>query len=421
MQDRLDATKDLAPLGPWTTTGVAGLFRQADRMFSSQQARFLVTETNAQSIGGPDSNFPPYPGQLAQSAFALISRGAAMIEYWHWHTLPYGFETYWAGVLPHSLEPGRVYRELADLGASLGRIGKALDGYEPDADVAILWSNPSRFALQFSPPFRKEGAPDAQSYERVIDAFHRGVIEAGRQARILHADQARATGAAALAERFPVLVAAGLYITADADLALLREYAEHGGHLVLGPRTGYADEEARARIEVAPARLGDAAGVTYEEFSNLEGSVPVTSDFATAAGTAELWIDGLIVDGAEVLARYEHPRFGDFPAVTTTAFGTGRISVLGAVPSPRLAADFIGWATPAAAASGLAGAASLPVTVSSGVVADGRRAWFVFNWSWTTQEITLSLPVTDLVTGARLDAGTTLTLDDWSTRAFIAR
>ena len=172
-------------------------------MFSSKQSRFLVTETNAQSIGGSDMNFPPYPGQLAQSAFALISRGAAMIEYWHWHTLPYGAETYWGGVLPHSLIPGRIYEELSQLGSSLEKIGNALDGYEPDADVAILWSNDSRFAMQFTPPFRLAGETDEAAYERIIDAFHRGVIDSGRQARILHVDQAREMDATAAGRAIP--------------------------------------------------------------------------------------------------------------------------------------------------------------------------------------------------------------------------
>jgi beta-galactosidase len=422
MQDRLDALKDDQALSPWTTTGVAGLFRQADRMFSSKQSRYLVTETNAQSIGGPDLNFPPYPGQLAQSAFALISRGAAMIEYWHWHTLHYGTETYWGGVLPHSLVPGRIYREVAELGAALGKMGDALDGYEPDADVAILWSNPSRFALQFTPPFRVEGRPDAGAYERIVDSFHRGVIDSGRQARILHLGQARSIGAAGLAERFPVLVAAGLYIADDDELAFLRAYAEAGGHLVLGVRAGYADEEARARTEVAPPGLSDAAGVWYEEYSNLEATISVTgaSDLATESG-ARLWVDGLIDDGAEVLARYEHPRFADFPAVTTNRFGEGRITVVGTVPSPELAANIARWAAPAAIASELVAAASLPVTVSSGSLPDGARAWFLFNWGWPDQEITLSLPVTDLVTGARFEAGTTLSLHAWATRAFVSR
>jgi beta-galactosidase len=423
MQDRLDALSEQPLLSHWTTTGVAGFFRQADRLFSSKQQRYLVTETNAQSISGSDLNFPPYPGQLAQSAFALISRGAAMVEYWHWHTLPYGTETYWGGVLPHSLVPGRSYHELAELGASLEQIGDAIDGYEPDADVAILWSNPSRFAMQFTPPFQIDGVTDAGSYEHIIDSFHRGVVDSGRQARILHADQARALGAAALAERFPVLVAAGFYIADDDELAFLREYAERGGHLILGVRTGYADHEARARIEVAPPRLSDAAGVRYDEYSNIESDIAVsgTEELATRSAAARLWVDGLISDGAETLATYEHPRFGDFPAVTTNRFGDGRITVVGTVPSPELAADIARWAAPAPIAAELVGEASLPITVSSGGLRVGGRAGFGFNWGWPSRQITLALPVTDLVTGTALAAGTTLSLDGWSTRAFVSR
>ena len=276
MQDHLDAPLELEPVTPWTSSGVAGMLRQADRLYSSKQSRFLVTETDAQSIGGSSFNLPPYPGQLKQAAFAFVSRGAAMIEYWHWHTLPYGTETYWGGVLPHSLEPGRVYRELAEVGSDLQAIGTSLDGYEPDADVAILWSNDSRFALEFFPPLATpDGQPDHASYQRIVDAFHRGVVDAGAQSRILHVSQAHSLGAAELAARFPVLVAPGLYVAADADLDLLRDYAEAGGHLIVGIRTGYGDEEARARVEVAPARLHEAAGVRYDEFSNLSHEVPV--------------------------------------------------------------------------------------------------------------------------------------------------
>jgi beta-galactosidase len=423
MQDHLDAALDLEPVTPWTTSGVAALLRQADRMYSSKQSRFLVTETDAQSIGGSEFNLPPYPGQLEQAAFAFISRGAAMIEYWHWHTLPYGTETYWGGVLPHSLEPGRVYHELAGVGAALGAIGDALDGYEPDADVAILWSNDSRFALEFFPPLATaDGQPDRTSYQRIVDAFHRGVVDAGAQSRILHVAQAHDLGAAELASRFPVLAAPALYAASDADLDLLRDYAAAGGHLVVGIRTGYGDEEARARVEVAPARLADAAGVHYDEFSNLRHDVAVaaTEPFAASGGaTARLWADGLIVDGADVLARYEHPRFGDFPAVTTNGHGAGRITVVGTVPSPELAADLVRWAVPSPIADGLAADRALPVTVASGSLPDGRRAWFVFNWSWTDTTVTLDRDVTDAVTAAAHAAGAELPLAAWSTLTLI--
>ncbi|WP_353808733.1 beta-galactosidase [Agromyces sp. SYSU T00194] len=419
MQDHLDLTRELEPVTHWTTSGVAAVFRQADRLFSSNQSRFLVTETDAQAIGGSAFNLPPYPGQLTQAAFLFIARGAAMIEYWHWHTLPYGTETYWGGVIPHSLQPGRVYAELAEVGASLEAIGDALDGYEPDGDVALLWSNDSNFAFEFTPPLmRPDGQPDTTAYTRIFDAFHRGVLEAGAQSRILHAGQAHAMGAAELAARFPVLVAPAFYIATDADLDLLRDYAAAGGHLVVGIRTGYGDEEARARVEVAPARVGEAAGVHYEEFSNLQSDVPVTGEggfAASADASGRLWADGLIAVEAEVLARYDHPRFGDFPAITTRAHGEGRITVVGTVPSPALAADLVRWAVPSTIADTLAAGRALPATVSSGTLPDGRRAWFCFNWSWDATAITLSRDVVDAVSGTAHAAGTELTLEAWST------
>lgn len=418
MQDRLDASKELAQLNYWTTTGVAGLFRQADRLYSSKQGRYLVTETNAQSIDGPGCNFPPYPGQLRQAAFAFISRGAAMIEYWHWHTLPYGAETYWGGVLPHSLVPGRVYAEVGEIGAQLKGIGAALDGYEPDADVAVLWSNPSRYALQFMPPFGQDEEADGESYEHIVDAFYRGVVESGRQARILHVEQARELGGTELAARFPVLVAAGVYVTADDDLALLRDYAASGGHLVLGPRTAYADDEARVRVAVAPAGLAEAAGVWYEEFSNLEAPVAVAGEGEEAAAVpaganGELWVDGLIPTGAETVARYVHPRFEDFPAVTTSPHGDGRITVVGTVPGPALAKAILAL-EPTAGGSTPFGRLEPPLLASSGTAA-GFRFWFVFNWGWAPQTLAVPAAVVDAVTGEPVGGGA-VELGAWDVR-----
>ena len=424
MQDRLDASLELPQLNYWTTTGVAGLFRQADRLFSSKQGRFLITETNAQAIDDSASNFPPYPGQLEQAAFAFISRGAAMIEYWHWHSLPYGAETYWGGVLPHSLVPGRVYREVAGIGARLRELGSALDGYEPDADVLVLWSNPSRYALQFMPPFTIGREPDDESFEHIVDAFHAGVVGSGRQARIMHVEQALAAGAADLAARFPVVVAAGLYVASDAELALLRDYAALGGHLVLGPRTGYTDEEARARVAVAPPLLAEAAGVRYEEFSNLESDVAVRAERPDLAlgpdARGRLWVEGLLPDTGTVLASYEHPRFADFAAVTTATHRSGRITTVGCVPNDALARSIIDWAMPAPRSVELIAAAGASITVSSGTTAAGARVWFVFNWSWKTAELTLACDVDEPRHGTAHAAGKRVNLEAWGCRILVA-
>ncbi|WP_410720877.1 beta-galactosidase trimerization domain-containing protein, partial [Brevibacillus sp. SIMBA_076] len=70
-----------------------------------------------------------------------------------------------------------------------------------------------------------------------------------------HTRQFVRRSAAELVAEHPLLVAAAEYVADDATLDALRAYAEAGGHLVLGIRTGYGDGLARARRAAAPDRL----------------------------------------------------------------------------------------------------------------------------------------------------------------------
>ena len=168
----------------WIINGTWGLHMLADLMYSSKQEPFLVTETNASSIGHSSLNFSPYDGQWRQAAWALVARGARMVEYWHWATLHYGTETYWGGILPHSQRPGRVYRELAQLGAEFGRAGAAVAATRPQHDIGILYDSDSKFAFGRQGPFQPLGAApgedvDPDAYRRIFSAFYRGAFDAG--------------------------------------------------------------------------------------------------------------------------------------------------------------------------------------------------------------------------------------------------
>ncbi|MGY6020027.1 beta-galactosidase [Streptomyces spinosirectus] len=395
----------------WTTNGTWALYRSADRMYSSRQEPFLVTETNAQAIGHPWNNRPAYDGQWRQAAWALISRGASMIEYWHWHTLHFGAETYWGGILPHNGRPGRAYRELAALGAELEKAGDLVAQLTPDADVAFLYDGPSKWALQGHPPLATaDGGPDERSYERIFDAFYRGAFDAGLQARILH------PGRLPDAELPPVLVVPAYYAADDAILDRLRTYAAQGGHLVLGPRTGYADPEARARTDAQPARLADAAGVTYDEFSNLGEPLPVTGTTALVLppeAHALDWADGLRPQGAEVLATYRHPHFGRWPAVTTHPHGDGRITYAGTIPDPAFARALLNWAAP----NGMWRPPQPSVTSTTATSHDGRRIRFLHNWSWETVSVPLPEPVRDVLSEAVHEV--TVTLGPWDVKILL--
>ncbi|MET0695449.1 MAG: beta-galactosidase, partial [Propionibacteriaceae bacterium] len=410
MQDALTVPYTQTKPQGWTTAGAWTLFQSGDRMYSSKQAPYLITETNAGAIGGPSINFPAFDGQWRQAAWSFIARGAEMIEYWHWHTNHFGTETYWIGILPHDQQPGRVYHQLAELGAELATAGSAVVGLKPDAQVGLVYSSRSKWGLAFQSAFNTtdstfvsgKGDMDERSYQRIFEAYYRGTFDAGVSARILHDDQlVSASGGldpAAVAAELPVLVVPGLLIADDELLTWLRSYAESGGHLVLGIRTAYGDEEGRARVEVKPALLSEAAGVRYQEFSNLNDPLVVASisDDLVVSGTshATRWIDGLIADGAKVLAEYDHPHFGRFPAVVTTEHGTGRITTVGTVPDQSCARARLPWLAPGSRAGW-----ELPasVTVSSATASDGSRLHVVHNWSWDPQTVATPTSVRDVL------------------------
>ena len=332
MQDALAVpSTSVRPQG-WTTSGAWSLFLSADRMYASKQAPFLVTETNAGAIGGSATNFPAFDGQWRQAAWAFVARGAEMIEYWHWHTNHFGTETYWIGILPHDQQPGRVYARAEPARCRLpdrrfpGR--RAAAGRHRSACCTRL--GPSG-GWRSRPAFPQPGATsvgsltdmDQRSYHRIFEAFYRGTFDAGVPARLIHDDQiigadgSRLLEPAAVAAELPVLVVAGLLVADDDLLTWLRDYAAAGGHLVIGPRTAYGDEEGRARLEVKPAHLADAGGVRYQEFSNLNEPLTVVAETDAIALSEEAaatdWVDGLISEGAKVIVGYDHPHFGRVP------------------------------------------------------------------------------------------------------------
>lgn len=427
MQDAL-AVPGTAPMSAdWVVDGTWALYQLADLAYSSKQAPFWVTETNAGAIGFAWMNKPGYDGQLRQVAWALVSRGAQAVEYWNWHTLHYGAETFWGGVLPHDEQPGRTYAQIAAIGQEFRAVGDLLAEHVPDADVAFCYSSDAKWALAapgLTPlPGPSRSVPDPDSYRRLALPFYRAVFDAGLQVNTVR--PAQLTGpdalwadAAAYAARRPVLVVAADFTTSDDQVRWLLDYAAAGGHLVLGPRTAYGDEEGRARTQRQPAGLAEAAGVGYQEFGNLDAPVPLVAPAGAeplpggAVGT--LWADYLVPATAQVIAGYDDPHLGAFAAVTTHPYAAGRITVVGTVLDQATGAWLLGRAVP----EPVAGWGDLPesVRVTSTTGPDGSRAWFVHHWGWGEVEVGVPVAARDLVDGSAHDAGGMLRLGPWDVR-----
>jgi beta-galactosidase len=405
-------------------SGVWGLYLQADTAYGVRGEPFLVTETHATSIGEPHVNYPAYDGQWRLAAWALVARGARTIEYWHWHSTHYGHEIFWGGVLGHSLRPGRCYQELAQVGAELTIARQELDGLIPDAQVGLLVSPESRWALEFHPPLPLPGelGPDLSAYDRIVAAAYRGLFDAGIAVGVLDRRQL-GDDPCALASRWPVLVVPALYIAEDETLELLRDYATAGGHLVLGFRTGYADTLARPRAVVMPGVLAGVAGVHYEEFSNLAAPVVVSGEagFDPGGGAATGWADGLLVDDATVLARYRHPHFGKWPAITTRAAEAGRVTYVATLPDPALGVALGRWIRSVSLPAPSWPDPPATVIVTAARNSHDERVWFVSNWSFEPARVSIPMPVRDPVDGAVHAAGDLLLLGAWDVRVLVTQ
>ncbi|HZU93049.1 MAG TPA: Beta-galactosidase C-terminal domain, partial [Microbacterium sp.] len=104
--------------------------------------------------------------------------------------------------------------------------------------------------------------------------------------------------------------------------------------------------------------------------------------------------------------------FSDFAAVTTNPHGSGRITVVGTVPSPTLAARIVAQAI-GAPSTGILESRPDAITVASGATADARF-WFVFNWGWKPQTVALATEAVDAFT--REPAGGSIELPAWGAR-----
>ncbi len=370
--------------------GASALNMICDTARGIKQDNFLVTETNgnSESQGPAMAAFPHYPGQFKQAAINMVSRGAEMVEYWHWHTLPYGIENHWGGVLPQSLVPGRTYESFVDTAKAMDVLS-GLGKLKPAHEVALVLSTASRWAFEFQGPVRQpSGWVDPLSYEKTAQSAYEIAYSNGLGVQIYGDNQLPLDGSISeFVAKHPIMIVHSLYIASDEVLSFARRYAEAGGNLVITPRTGFAKPNNVIRTETQPAGFVDVLG-SYNEFSNLTKPCSVVTASGTHVGSGYGWLDELNpIDGAEVSLQLDHPFFGEFAALTKISLGKGIVRYLAVYPDAELS-KFIGEELASEIAFvPIISSESESVVVNRASLADGRTAYFVFNWSWQPAQL----------------------------------
>ncbi|HUB80770.1 MAG TPA: beta-galactosidase [Bryobacteraceae bacterium] len=410
---------DIAAINPYHPTQDAydgeGSSYGGDFARSLKRTNYLVTETNAATIGWDSrSQFPPYDGQLRQDVYLMAATGANMVEYWHWHSLHYGQETYWKGVLSHDLEPGRIYAEVARTAHELQRIGSRLVNLKVSQPVALLYSNDSRRGTDYMPfllshpagdmPWSNPGGYDVEMHRLYSALYH---LNAGVDFVFPETEEL---------SRYQVVVVPPLYIASDALLHRLVEYVRSGGHLVLTLKSGFCNEYSTVRPVMAPGILREAAGFHYQEFSNLAKPLTLKGDpfHAGPANQVTDWAEMILPDTAAPLAYYDHPFFGKYPAIVENHFGKGMVTYEGTVLNEELQRKVLERVLDQAQVPAADRKLPESVRVKHGVSPDGRKLHYYFNFSPSAQRVVYSYPGgTELLSGRPAATGTELSIEPW--------
>jgi beta-galactosidase len=390
---------------------------QGDFSRSLKHTNFLVTETNAQTLGWDSAGqFPPYDGQMRLDVYTDISSGANMVEYWHWHSIHAGQETYWKGVLSHDLEPNRAYAEVTRIAHELQKVGPELADMKIRNQAAILYSVDSSNAISFMPFERPEAAgwvPGKASgaYNAMVSQLHRSLYLAN-----VGTDFVFPNVSAEELSQYKLLLVPMLYVADDALLKKISDYVHGGGHVLMTFKSGFTNENSAVRWELAPGPLKQAAGFTYQEFSNLEHPLELKGDpfHAGDENKVRSWAEFLQLDTAKPLAFYDHPFFGRWPAITENHFGSGALTYEGTVLSDRLQQAVVLDALRDAGLTGPDQQLPPSVRAKNGIARDGRKLHYYLNYSSQSATMTYSQgAATDILTGKALSQGQEISIGPW--------
>lgn len=298
-----------------------------DLIRSLKQDNYLVIETEAQGFPG----WTPYKGQLRLQAYSHLASGANSVMYWHWHSIHNSFETYWKGLLSHDFQENATYREACIIGNEFARLGKHLVNLKKKNEVAVLVSNEALTALNW---FRiQEQAPgaDAKSiyYNDVMRWMYDTLYHMNVECDFIWPESENL-------EQYKAIVVPALYAAPDELLIRLKQYVENGGTLIASFKTAFANENVKVSHQVQPHILSNCFGVHYDQFTfpknvGLTGEViPEKPDQkGNAHPAANVFMELLVSEGAEVLASYEHYNWKDYAAITRNHYGKGQAVYIG--------------------------------------------------------------------------------------------
>ncbi|MEI2396158.1 beta-galactosidase [Paenibacillus phytohabitans] len=341
----------------------------------------------------------PRPGQIRLWSYQSILHGADLLVYFRWRTATFGTEIYWHGINDYHNEPNRRIQEVAQVGEELQRIGALVAGTTYRAEVAIMQDYDNAWDGEFDEWHGPLHGQSLRSWYKQLQYRH------------IPADILTMSKETVVEDllKYKVIVYPHPAIMSDHTAALLAAYAEQGGRLLFGARTGYKNTDGHCYMRPFPGVVAKLCGITIEDYTIIKGTIPPAEihwngDITLPEGTKAVGFNEIILPAdpkVKIVAEYASEYYAGKPAMTKRPYGHGEVWYYGAAfhePVVDALIDELGLASPSA------GWWDAPPEVEFGIRAsNGKRYAFLLNYSDRTVNVRFKKAFKELLSGTTVD------------------
>lgn len=335
------------------------------------------------------------PGELRLLSYQAAAHGADTVMFFQMRQSMASCEKFHGAVIQHvGNDKNRVFRECAQIGEELQKIGGQTLGSMSKPRVAILYDWNNRWAIEGS-----SGLSLDIEYPEEVMQYYRPLFEQNIEADVIGVDEDLS--------RYRLVIAPELYMVKPGVKKSLEQFVENGGILVLSLYCGITNENDQVVCGGYPGELRELAGIWTEEFDALKekensfvwNGVTYPARYAFAVSHCET---------AESLAEYQEDFYAGTPVLSCNSYGKGKVYYVGTRSDERFYRSFVSMVC------GEAGVASCVQELSGKVPEEmeiTKRCkekdafWFCLNHAKENRRLQVSIPVTDVITGTTYAAG----------------
>lgn len=356
---------------------------------------FMLMEQTPSSQNWMPYNSLKRPGVMRLWSYQAMARGADTVMFFQLRRSIGACEKYHSAVIDHcGHENTRVFRECAQLGAELKKLGSSILDSRIHSKAAILFDWDNWWAVEQS-----SGPTILIKYKEQVEKYHKAFYDRNITVDII-SPESDLSG-------YSIVVAPLFYMVKKRVAERLESFVEGGGTFVTTFFSGIVDENDLVVLGGYPGKLRKLLGIWVEEIDALFPEMSNTIKINTGSGKLQgdykcgMLCDLINLEGARARAVYGEDFYAGKPVLTENCFGKGKAYYIASDPEPRFLSDFIGELCEAA---GL----KAPINAPEGVEVTLRQKedasfLFVLNHNDSSVEIDLGTEIrTDLLTDRRL-------------------